>query len=179
MYLIGNVSWTHIKEIPNTTLLVSLHNSYNKAANLEIVDIPKKGFVRKIYSFEEVIGCNISCLIYSARRMKLRASYLVVVSSPNLKWCSFLLVTGPGFAAFNPNRNVLGAISLGGEIAYHLFNIDFNASLGKYNVKLLRKSKWHTENTSTGKQRNLVCLKMTFTFLNFLLRSSRTILILC
>lgn len=52
----GYLGWTHVKEISNTGLLVSLHHSYNKAANMEIYAISQKGKTRKIYSFEEVVG---------------------------------------------------------------------------------------------------------------------------
>lgn len=49
-------SWTHLKEIRNTSLLVSLHHCWNTSANLEIFDIVQEGKARKIYSFEEVLG---------------------------------------------------------------------------------------------------------------------------
>lgn len=47
--------WTHVREIPNTKLLVSLSHSFFTSANMEIFDISKKT-PRKIYSFEEVFG---------------------------------------------------------------------------------------------------------------------------
>mgnify|MGYP000889969115 FL=1 len=50
-------SHTHVKEIPNTKLLVSLHHNLEKAAGLEIFDISKKDQINKIYSFE-VFGGN-------------------------------------------------------------------------------------------------------------------------
>lgn len=53
MYLGG---WTHVTEIPNTKLLVSLHHKSFKSANFELFDISKKGQANKIYSFEEVSG---------------------------------------------------------------------------------------------------------------------------
>lgn len=56
-------SWTHIKEITNTSLLVSLHHNTDKSANLEIFDIAKQTEVKKIYSLGEVSGGNISFLI--------------------------------------------------------------------------------------------------------------------
>lgn len=44
---------------------------------------------------------------------------------------------------YNPRRSILGAMSLSGKIAYHLFNIGTNASKTDDTVaKLWRKSKW-------------------------------------
>ena len=51
--------WTHLKEISNTKLLVSIHSDWANAANMEIFDISKKGQANKIYPFEEVSGGKI------------------------------------------------------------------------------------------------------------------------
>lgn len=51
-------NWTHVKEIANTKLLISLNHVMDKSANLEIFDISCKT-MKKIYSFEEVHGCNL------------------------------------------------------------------------------------------------------------------------
>ena len=51
--------WPHLKEIPETRLLVSLHCSYYQSANMEVFDISNKGKIKTIYSFEEAIGSNI------------------------------------------------------------------------------------------------------------------------
>lgn len=51
---------THLKEIPNTKLLVSLHRHWQNSANMEIFDIAKKRKVNKIYSFEEIYGSSIA-----------------------------------------------------------------------------------------------------------------------
>lgn len=51
-------SWTHVKEIPNTTLLVSLHHDWLQGANLGIFDISKKDRINRIYSCELVKGGN-------------------------------------------------------------------------------------------------------------------------
>ena len=56
----GEVSWTHVKEIGNTGLLVSVHHCYNTSANLEVFDVSQKGQAQKIYSFEEVSGSKTS-----------------------------------------------------------------------------------------------------------------------
>ncbi len=52
-------SWPHVKEIPNTKLLVSLHHYFAKSANMEIFDISKKGKANKIYSLGEVSGSKL------------------------------------------------------------------------------------------------------------------------
>ena len=49
-------SWIHVKEIPNTRYLVSLHHSYKNAAYMEIFDISKKGQAKKIYTHEKLSG---------------------------------------------------------------------------------------------------------------------------
>lgn len=52
-------SWTHLKEISETGLLVSAHHDW-RLVNLEVFDISKKGKVKKIYSFEEACGgCRV------------------------------------------------------------------------------------------------------------------------
>ena len=54
-----------------------------------------------------------------------------------------LLDTGEGDVAYNPRRNFLGAMCVGGKIAYHLYNFDTSKSDGI--VKLIRKSRWHSQ----------------------------------
>ena len=54
----ADYSWTHIKEIPNTPYLVSLHHSYYKSANIEIFDISNKGKIKKIFSLGKLNGGN-------------------------------------------------------------------------------------------------------------------------
>lgn len=48
--------WTHLKEITNTDLLISVSHSYLKSANMEVFDLSRKEQVNKIYSYEEVQG---------------------------------------------------------------------------------------------------------------------------
>lgn len=55
------------------------------------------------------------------------------------------LETGFGDVTYNSRRNILGSISLGGKISYHLYNIEYGGQKSNYCVKLLRKSKWHSE----------------------------------
>ena len=57
-------SWTHVKEIANTGLLVSVHHCYDNSANLEVFDVSRKRQVKKIYSFEEVSGGRIIVKFY-------------------------------------------------------------------------------------------------------------------
>lgn len=53
---------------------------------------------------------------------------------------------------FNARRGLLGAISVGGEIAYHLFGIEHRGHNSiSSQVKLLRKSKWPAEYSANGK----------------------------
>mgnify|MGYP007122282732 CR=1 FL=1 len=51
-------TWTHVREIPSTNLLVSLSHSSNKSANMKIFDISRKGQKKDVYSFEEILGSN-------------------------------------------------------------------------------------------------------------------------
>lgn len=52
------VPWSHLKEIPNTKLLVSLQQNWSKSAKIGIFDISAKGKAKQIYAFEEVQGCK-------------------------------------------------------------------------------------------------------------------------
>ena len=48
-------NWTHVKEVSNTKLLVSLHQG-KRSAKMEFFDTSKKGKARRVYSFEETFG---------------------------------------------------------------------------------------------------------------------------
>ena len=72
-------SWTHVKEIPNTRYLVSLHHAYETFANMEIFDISRKGQAKKIYSYEIVLGGNISKLS-NFYRITNRSSLLIIIN---------------------------------------------------------------------------------------------------
>ena len=50
-----------------------------------------------------------------------------------------------GDLTYNTKRNLLGAISVTGKIAYHLFTVNTNCSNLKDSAKLIRKSKWHPQ----------------------------------
>ena len=57
----------------------------------------------------------------------------------------FSLVASDGDVTFNARRNILGSISLGGKIAYHLHSIEYSGQKGGYSAQLLRKSKWQAQ----------------------------------
>ena len=46
---------------------------------------------------------------------------------------------------FNSRRNIIGAIPMQEQIAYHLFKVDAGASKAKDIVRLCRKTKWYSE----------------------------------
>ena len=50
---------THVKEIPNTKLLVFLHYTNAYSVKMEILDVSKKAQIKKIYSHEAVPFGNI------------------------------------------------------------------------------------------------------------------------
>lgn len=52
---------------------------------------------------------------------------------------------GPGDLTYNSRRNILGAISFKGKIAYHLFDIEHTKQKANYNVRLLRQTKWFSQ----------------------------------
>ena len=56
---------------------------------------------------------------------------------------SRLLVTGRGDVTYNPRRNILGAMCVGGKVAYQLYN--FDTSNSDDIVKFNRNSKWHSQ----------------------------------
>ena len=56
---------------------------------------------------------------------------------------SSLLESSEGDVTFNPRRSFLGAICAEGKIAYHLYGFGTSKSDGI--VKLIRKSKWHSQ----------------------------------
>ena len=115
-----------MKEIGNTGLLVSACHCYDKSANLEVFDVSRKGKAMKIYSFEQVSGSRIIMKIY-----------LIIIIS---------LATGDGDLTYNSRRSLLGAISVTGRIAYHLYKI--TTSKAGNNVQLIRKSRWHSQQSS-------------------------------
>ena len=119
-----------MKEISNTGLLVSIHHCWITSANLEIFDVSQKGQPKRIYSFEEVSGSQF---------------FIEIISQIHDTNDQISSETGHGDVTYNSRRNILGAIPVGKTIAYHLFNIDPNASSAKDIVKLHRKSKWPTQ----------------------------------
>ena len=63
----SNYSWTHLKEISGSKLLVSLHHSLYKCANIEVFNLTNKGSPEKIYQFDEVIGGRFTTSNYPNR----------------------------------------------------------------------------------------------------------------
>ena len=51
---------THVRGIPNTQYVVSLHHYSEIGANLAVFDLANKEKVKKVYSFEEVLGGKFS-----------------------------------------------------------------------------------------------------------------------
>ena len=56
IYFEIGISSTHVKEIPNSNLIVSLYHDIDASGKMEIFDISKRGKVKKIYSFGIVYG---------------------------------------------------------------------------------------------------------------------------
>ena len=65
-----------------------------------------------------------------------------------LKNCIFSLGAGFGDITYNSRRGILGTVPLCEETLYHLFNVDSHASKTKDIVKLIRKSKWHSQQSN-------------------------------
>ena len=43
-------SWTHVREVPNTKLLVSLHHRDDETANMAVYDISRQDKINEVYS---------------------------------------------------------------------------------------------------------------------------------
>lgn len=52
----GAFSWTQIREIPNSNLMVSLNHVEGDSTSLQLYNISQKGNVSVVYAFEEAIG---------------------------------------------------------------------------------------------------------------------------
>lgn len=44
--------------------------------------------------------------------------------------------------SYNSRRNILGAVPLAGEMAYHLWNVGYSTKKSGYSVNLIKKAKW-------------------------------------
>ena len=51
--------WTHVKEVTNTELFVSVHHTYDTFAHLQVFDVSSTGRAKKIYSATRVSGGRI------------------------------------------------------------------------------------------------------------------------
>ena len=59
------VSWNHVKEIPNTELLCSLNHEYSSRGIIKIFDVSQKVQQREIFSTEVIEGGKTSFIYYS------------------------------------------------------------------------------------------------------------------
>ncbi len=74
-------------------------------------------------------------------------------------------MVGYGDVTYNSRRSILGAIPVGGRIAYHLFTIDTSASNAGGIVKLNRKTRW-SQHYST-QEGNWLLFAATHPFITF------------
>ena len=101
---------------------------------MSIFDISKKNHTKEIYSFG---------VVSERRTIKLFLPLSFEQSYFSLEY--YPQETGLGDITYNSRRRILGAVPIYGKISYHLFNVDSNASKTKEIVKLIRKSKWHSQ----------------------------------
>ena len=73
---------------------------------------------------------------------------------------------GNGDLTYNSKRNCLAAISLRGKIAHHLFSIDTDCSNIKDSVRLIRKSKWHSQHGNEQCKLNFLLIYVLIGFFN-------------
>ena len=135
-----NDSRTHVKEIANTRLLVSVHHSYEVSANLEVFDVSWKGRVRKIYSFEEV----------SASRNIINIHFNNYHLCQRLEMEIWPIIHEEAF---------LGPFPLE-ERYFIIFTISLFRRVAIF-VKLIRKTRWHPEYSSKSGIINFVPFVMT------------------
>ena len=127
-------SWAHVKEIPNTKLLVSLQFTHCKSASMKIFDISHQSRIKNIGSFV-IHGGNF---------------YLFWHSCENIIHLSSHLAPGEGDVSYNKRRNFLGTFSLQGKFAYHLFNIEYGNSQNNHRIKLLQEAKCQSQKNKKG-----------------------------
>ena len=133
-------SWTQVSEISGTKLLISL-NHCSESANIEVFDLANKGRAEKIYSFDEVIGCKYTILNYSN-------SFTTNLLNIDIKNNNFQFEIDTGWSNLNlqhEEESLLGVINLSGKIACHLFSVDTHYVNIKESLKLIRKSRWHSQ----------------------------------
>lgn len=156
---------SHIREIPNSRLLLSLisnnssRSSVSKFTHLELLDTSiRKGM--KICSFDLLESKSCSLLLWAQfLQLIVDESNLLTVSICSYSTWSFPLGTWCIDMAYSPRRNLLGAISTE-NIAYHLFNIGYDSHMNNSNINLLRKSKRNSQ--------YLDCNQMIFLIVNIL-----------
>lgn len=94
---------------------------------MAIFDLNHRGKVKQFFSFEGAFG---------GKSLNYFKKYLQHF---------LLLVAGIGDVAFNSRRNLLCALPVKDEYAYHLFSVAYTASKSIYDVKLLQKAKWSSQ----------------------------------
>lgn len=60
------------------------------------------------------------------------------------------LETGDGDVTYNSRRGILGTIPCTRKMGFHLFSVGYSGQKGNYSVKLLKKSKWHSQCHTEG-----------------------------
>ena len=96
----------------------------------------------RLQSFEQIFTLLI---LFHIDIMKIIIFYIVIV-------------TGYGDLTYNTRRNLLGAISVGGKITYHLFSVNTNCVNVKESIKLMRKSKWHSQYSNEESKFNILLI---------------------
>ena len=118
----------NVKEISNTKLLVHLHYQYG-SATMGIFDISKKGKVNRIHAFPEVQERNMT-----AHPLSIILFFFVDSDTMDV--------------AYNSRRGLLGAMPIVEKISCHLFNIEYSRLKSQFGVKLLKKLKWHPQEST-------------------------------
>lgn len=102
------------------------NQSHGVSANLAMYDIRKKGRVKKVFSYEEALGCkSIRFWFISWRK---------------------IFVKTLGMEIWHIILEEVFSISFSRKVAYHLFKINEWSSKPGEIVKLCRKAKWNSHN---------------------------------
>lgn len=105
--------WSHVKEIPKTSLLISLDHCFFDYAKFEIFNIEKR---KRIYKSKEIRGGIYSSLFYKIRIF------------------NQCIEVGYGDISYNANRNFAALIPVVSRTHYHLFDCS--------RLKVVSKPKW-------------------------------------
>ena len=124
----------HLKEIPGSNLLVAIRH----LSTLRYLISQKKGGSEKYCLLKNFLKVTISDCYSSifSFRFFLIAS-IIIHSEDCYQRCEDV--------AYNSRRGIIGAISIKGKAAYHLFNVSYDMNKNMHS-KFLKKIKWHSEN---------------------------------